>query len=66
MKILLENGADINLSSENDTTPLHSSILSGNVECIEILYQYEALDTTKNTRFGYNNLELAAEEKFGA
>jgi ankyrin repeat protein len=68
IQVLLEHGADINAAgSPSKTTPLHSSIFNGNVSCIQKLFELggDKLDTSVRTKYGYNNLELAAEVENG-
>ena len=42
MKILLENGADVNLKDSKSKTALHYAVNFGNIEIIELLLKYDA------------------------
>ena len=65
IRLLLDNGADINSKSNALTTPLLSSIFNGLWECIDVLYEYPGLDPYLKTKYGYNNMELAASVERG-
>jgi len=65
IRVLLDNGADINSKSNALTTPLLSSIFNGLWECIDVLYEYPGLDPYLKTKYGYNNMELAASVERG-
>ena len=41
-------------------TPLLSAIFNGLCDIVDILYEYEGLNPFLRTKYGYNNLELAA------
>ncbi|XP_031556000.1 ankyrin-3-like [Actinia tenebrosa] len=42
VKILLENGAEVNRQALNGSTPLHEAAQSGSLDCILMLLSYEA------------------------
>lgn len=58
--MLLGYGADINTQNISAMTPLLSAIFNGLWDIVEILYEYEGLNPFLRTKFGYNNIELAA------
>ena len=41
MKILLENGANINAKDSESNTPLHCAVFIGNIEIIKLLLEYD-------------------------
>ncbi len=59
VKILLENGANVNLQVQNGYTPLHHAAENGHVDTIEMLLEHGA-DIHQETDFGDDALLLAA------
>jgi ankyrin repeat protein/tRNA A-37 threonylcarbamoyl transferase component Bud32 len=49
-RFLLEKGADVNIQDEAGWTCLHSACYSGNIECLSLLLQQEALLPYYNAR----------------
>lgn len=48
VKILIENGADVNLIDRNGTTPLMTAVSSGNIDIVEILLMNALLRVFSN------------------
>ena len=58
IRILLENGADINAIGDIGFTPLHSAALGGQARSVELLLSLGA-DTTIKNEFGQTALDMA-------
>jgi uncharacterized protein len=58
IKLLLDNGADIEAKGENDFTPLHSAVEFGRVDNVKFLLKSGASIISKNT-FGQTPVRLA-------
>ena len=63
-RILLDAGAEIDVSGEDDFTALHEAIEQGHVEMVRLLVARGA-DLQRRCEFG-NALDLAVERKSGA
>ncbi len=62
VKIILERGADPNLSDSNGTTPLHYATMSENYELVKILLDYKA-DRYKMNNKGKSAFDYALISK---
>lgn len=60
VKILVENGARVNLFSNTGLTPLHYAVKSGNEEIVGYLLEHGAFLNVKDNREGWTELHLAA------
>ena len=60
MKMLLENGADINLTNEQNMTPLHYAVICGGKDAVSLLLENGA-DTSIRTKEGQTALDIAKE-----
>ena len=60
MKMLLDSGADINLTDEQNMTPLHYAVISGGKEAVSLLLENGA-DTSIKTKEGKTALDIAKE-----
>ncbi|XP_059211187.1 ankyrin repeat domain-containing protein 53 [Centropristis striata] len=58
LRYLLENGADINVTTDSGTTPLHLAASEGLLDCTEILVQAGA-DVSARDSMGHTPLDLA-------
>jgi ankyrin repeat protein/L-ascorbate metabolism protein UlaG (beta-lactamase superfamily) len=60
VKILVENGARVNLFSNIGLTPLHYAVKNGNEEIVDYLLEHGAFLNVKDNREGWSELHLAA------
>jgi ankyrin repeat protein/L-ascorbate metabolism protein UlaG (beta-lactamase superfamily) len=60
VKILVENGARVNLFSNTGLSPLHYAVKSGNQEVVSYLLDHGAFLNVKDNREGWTELHLAA------
>ncbi|XP_060922647.1 ankyrin repeat domain-containing protein 53 [Limanda limanda] len=58
LRCLIENEADINLTTDSGLTPLHMAAAEGLMECVEILVQADA-DVLAQDDMGHTPLDLA-------
>lgn len=59
VRVLLERGADCNITNKEGTTPLHEAAGIGSLECVELLLNAGAKPNIKNSS-GYTPLTRAA------
>ncbi len=62
MRILLQNGADVNAIGKGGCTPLHLSVMQGNKDIVELLLDKKAdvhLKCFYGLRNGYTALDIA-------
>lgn len=60
-RTLLENGADSNLASYNNTPPLNTAVNTGNIDLVQLLLEYKA-DIYKSDKYGNNPYNIAITE----
>ena len=60
MKLLLDRDADINLTDQENMTPLHYAVISGGKEAVSLLLENGA-DTSIRTKEGKTALDIARE-----
>jgi len=58
-------GADLNAKAENDVTPLHIAVISGNIEIAKFLVSMGA-DASAKTKKGNSPLDIAKEKENAA
>jgi len=61
-QLLVEAGADINLTSKDGSTPLTSAIMRGHIEIIKYLLDQPNIDILTPTMFGFTPLISAASK----
>jgi ankyrin repeat protein len=61
-KLLVEAGADINLTSRDGSTPLTSAIMRGHIDIIKYLLERPNIDILTPTMFGFTPLISAASK----
>ncbi|ORX41752.1 hypothetical protein BCR36DRAFT_172122 [Piromyces finnis] len=61
-KLLVEAGADINITSRDGSTPLTSAIMRGHIEIIQYLLEKPNVDILTPTMFGFTPLISAASK----
>jgi ankyrin repeat protein len=61
LKILLENGADVDARDYNGATPLGQAVIQDSLECLEILLKYKP-DVNAQDDIGRSPLYMAIEE----
>jgi len=61
-KLLVEAGADINLTSRDGSTPLTSAIMRGHIDIIKYLLEQPNIDILTPTMFGFTPLISAASK----
>jgi len=61
-KLLVEAGADINITSRDGSTPLTSAIMRGHIDIIKYLLEQPNIDILTPTMFGFTPLISAASK----
>ncbi|KAG8448223.1 hypothetical protein GDO86_015354 [Hymenochirus boettgeri] len=61
LKILLDNGANVNCSAQDGTRPIHDAVVNDNLETVWLLLSYGA-DPTLATYSGQTPIKLASSE----
>ncbi|XP_073445938.1 BCL-6 corepressor-like protein 1 isoform X2 [Dendrobates tinctorius] len=61
LRILLENGANVNCSAQDGTRPIHDAVVNDNLETVWLLLSYGA-DPTLATYSGQTPMKLASSE----
>ncbi|KAM4021172.1 LOW QUALITY PROTEIN: BCL-6 corepressor-like protein 1 [Anomaloglossus baeobatrachus] len=61
LRILLENGANVNCSAQDGTRPIHDAVVNDNLETVWLLLSYGA-DPTLATYSGQTPVRLASSE----
>lgn len=62
-RLLLENGADVNLQGDIGYTPLHYAVMARNTDLADLLLQHGAR-TDLSSEFGETAVSLAKEREF--
>ena len=60
VRILVQNGARVNVTDENGMTPLHNAVSNGNFEIAKFLIDNGAVVNVKDAQYGATELHIAA------
>lgn len=61
VRLLLENGADVNAKGELEFTPIQNACIYGNLDIIDMLIKFGA-DVSAKNEFGYDARHYASEK----
>lgn len=60
VKVLVENGALVNVTNEDGMTPLHMAVRNGNAEMVRFLIKNNAVVNVKDEKYGRTEIHTAA------